>query len=102
MLNEIYLCTVCGTNVSNGWTCRGNNWLCEKCTQIPVAIFYNNGNVAVAIVGGPANKQRLTVTRHILSTGYIVAVQDHPYSSEYHYVNYKFDWNLGFFILEKE
>lgn len=99
---EVYSCVVCKTNIYNRWICRGNNWLCEKCSKIPVAVFYDNNTVAVSIVGGPANNQNMIAPRSILSTGYRVAVQDHPYNSEYHYVDYIFDWNLGLLVLEKE
>lgn len=101
MANISHSCAMCSVDESSGWTCRGTHWLCSKCSQIHVAIFYDDGSVGVAIVGGPADGENIVVEGHIIDRGYRIAVQDHPSSPEFHYVDYKFDWELQFFILRK-
>lgn len=111
ILSEVCSCAVCKTDTSDGWTCRGNHWLCKKCTKIPIAVFYNNDTVAVTFIGGPVDKEILIVPNYILSVGYRVDVQvrnpEHNVSKTAKtaemqtYVDYKFDWDLGFFIPKK-
>lgn len=116
MANIGYSCAVCSLDESSGWTCRGRHWLCSKCSQIHVAIFYDNGSVGVAIVGGPADGTNIVVEGHIIDHGYRVDVPDLPLfsppfmnrvglepttSPKFHYVDYKFDWELQFFVLRK-
>lgn len=55
--------------------------------------------MGVSIVGGPSDGENIVVSELTL---YRVAVQNDPTSPEFHYVNYKFDWALQFFVLDKE
>ena len=91
-------CVVCKTKESDTWTCRGDNWLCIKCSEIPTAVFSEHRcNVAVTFAGGPKDGEWVSVHKDRLFTGYLVHVRDYP-----HFIKYKFDWNLGFFIIDKE
>lgn len=101
MANIGYSCIICSTDESSGWTHRAGYWLCSKCSQIPVAIFYDDGSVGVTIVGGSSDGENIVVPGHIIDYGYRVAVQDYPSSPKFHYVDYKFDWDLQFFVLRK-
>lgn len=92
-------CAVCKTKVSPEWTCRGGHWLCIECTKIPVAVFYQLSNgVGTSFVGGPINGEKMVVPYDFLFTTYRVPIQDTSQGSTYHYADYKFNWNLGFFV----
>lgn len=93
-------CAVCKTKVSPEWTCRGGRWLCVECTRIPLAVFYQLSNsVGTNFVGGPMNGEKMVVPYDFLFTEYRIPVFG-PYICSY-YVEYKFDWNLGFFVLSE-
>lgn len=92
------ICVVCKIKGTDGWTCRGGNWLCTKCSQIPFAVFHNNGTVGVTCIGGPADGRNLILNnRSIINSGLRIPIQDNPY-----HIKYKFDWDLGFFVLEEK
>ena len=91
------ICIVCKIQGTDEWTCRGGNWLCRKCSEIPFAVFHNNGTVGATCVGGPIDGERRVVKLDQIFAGYYITVQNHLYRTLY-----EFDWNLGFFVLEEK
>lgn len=101
MASNEHKCYICDEELIHSWTCRGDHLICLGCHSLPPSVFFEDGNVSAIFIGGPCAGKQVTVRFDDLYRQYKVSVQDGPTSPTFHYVNYIFNWYVGYFVLDK-